>query len=99
MASFHAVLRLIVIMLSVADLLVAISHIWGVTQNIDRFMKETTSNSSYADTQCTTQAVFAVFGSLSSSMWTLALVSCALVTYCLEGTVLLKIRHENNNLA
>ena len=81
----HTVVRLIVIMLSVADFLVAVSHIWGATQNIQLFMKETTINSSYADTQCTAQAVFAVFGALSSSMWTLALVSCVFVMYCTKG--------------
>ena len=72
-------------MLSVADILVAISHMWGATQNINKFILETTTNSSYSDTQCTAQAVFAVFGSLSSSMWTLALVSCVFVMYCMQG--------------
>ena len=71
-------------MLSVSDLIVAISHLWGVSQDFDKLLDIHYPNDT-ADIQCTTQAVLAVFGTLASFMWTLALVSFVFFTYCMKG--------------
>ena len=64
-------------MLSVADLLVAISHLWGIAQNIEKFLPVyypvNATNVATTDTQCTTQAAVAVFGTIASFLWTLTL--------------------------
>lgn len=79
-------------MLSIADLLVAISHIWGATQSLEKFTEASHpngSNFSSTDIQCTAQAVLAVVGTLSSFMWTLALVSYVLTVTSLPGLTLI----------
>lgn len=78
-------------MLSVADLLVSVSHIWGATQDLENFMEAYHSNGSdfsSTDIQCTAQAVLAVIGTLASFLWTLALVSYVLIVTSMPGMVL-----------
>lgn len=75
-------------MLSVADLMVAVSHLWGATQNLEKFLEVYYPNGtevSSTDIQCTTQAVLSVFGTLASFLWTLALVSYVFIVYCMQG--------------
>lgn len=84
----YAAIRNIVVMLSVADMILAVSHIWGTSQNFEKFIEAyhpIGTNISSTDTQCTAQAVLAVFGTLSSFLWTLALVSFVFVMYLTEG--------------
>ena len=77
--SYHFIL----INLSVADIIVAISHLWGLSTNLDdRFRpseNETDASNASNDTlgifagtddSCTTQAAFTVLSTLSSFFWT-----------------------------
>lgn len=85
---FIIVVRHIVVMLSIADLLVSISHIWGATQPLEKFLEAYNpngSNFSSSDIQCTAQAVLAVVGTLSSFLWTLALVSYVCIVSSMQG--------------
>lgn len=88
------VVRHIVVMLSIADLLVAISHLWGATQKLENFMEayhsKNASDSEFSttDIQCTAQAVLAVVGTLASFLWTLAIVSYVLIVTSMPGIAL-----------
>jgi hypothetical protein len=85
------VVRHIVVMLSIADLLVAISHIWGATQTLEKFMEAYHPNGSEfsnTDIQCTAQAVLSIMGTLASFLWTLAIVSYVLIVTSMPGIVL-----------
>ena len=76
------------VMLSIADLLLAISHIWGATQTLEKFMEAYHPNGSdfsNTDIQCTAQAILAVMGTLSSFLWTLAIVSYVLIVTTMPG--------------
>ena len=84
--------RHIVVMLSIADLMVAVSHIWGASQPLEKFLEAYHPNGtiiSSTDIQCTTQAVLAVMGTLASFLWTLALVSYVLIVSCMQGRIIL----------
>ena len=79
-------------MLSIADLLVAVSHIWGATQPLENFLEAyhpNGTNFSSTDIQCTAQAVLAVVGTLASFLWTLALVSYVLIVTSMPGIAIL----------
>ena len=65
--------RVILVCISAADIIVAISHIWGVTNNY-----ENVRHTSFAYNQglninqtaeCGAQAVLAIFGAISSFLW------------------------------
>ena len=90
MLLLHVVVRHIVVMLSIADLLVATSHIWGATQSLENFMEAYHPNDtdvSTTDIQCTVQAVLAVIGTLASFLWTLALVSYVFIVSSMQGII------------
>ena len=76
-------------MLSVADALVAISHIWGITQNVEKFLKiyhpVNDTDIQSTDVECTTQAALAVYSTLASFLWTLALAFYIFSINCMEG--------------
>ena len=80
--------RHIVVMLSIGDLLLAVSHIWGISQNVEKFLEvyhPNQSDISATDVQCTTQAVVAVFGTMASFLWTLSLAFFVCSTNCIPG--------------
>ena len=67
--------RLILVCISAADILVAISHIWGVTNNYANLQHTSIAykwhgvNISAESTECGAQAVLAIFGAISSLLW------------------------------
>ena len=85
----HTAIRHMIVMLSVADLLVAISHLWGIKQNIEKFLpvyySRNVTNVATTDTQCTTQAAIAVFGTIASFFWTFALTFHVFIVNTMSG--------------
>lgn len=81
-----------VICICISDILVSISHIWGVAQHLEtKFIgayvnqNSTTANITLrggTDTACTAQAVVNVFGTFASFMWTLALAGFLFSSEC-----------------
>ena len=67
--------RLILLCICTADLLVAISHIWGVSNNYVNLQHTSIAyrfhraNISAESTECGAQAVLAIFGAISSFLW------------------------------
>lgn len=84
----------LLIYISLADIIVAISHIWGVYNYYyelepDARRTNTPAPSSSASawlTECGAQATLAIFGTISSFLWTLTLAFMALVEINREGT-------------
>ena len=75
-------------MLSIADAIVAISHIWGVTQHVEKFLDVYYPNGTEiqsTDIQCTAQAALAVFGTMASFLWTLVLAFYIFIVNCIPG--------------
>ena len=67
--------RQLLVNLSIADLIVAVSHLAGILSNYDRFRKDpcnTRVSSSSGDVWCSTQGGITMFSSLASFLWTLA---------------------------
>ena len=76
--------RLILVCISAADILVAISHIWGVTNNYVNLQHTSIAythgaNISAESTECGAQAVLAIFGAISSFLWSDLLAFMAVV--------------------
>ena len=76
--------RLILVCISAADILVAISHIWGVTNNYVNLQHTSIAythgaNISAESTECGAQAVLAIFGAISSFLWSDLLALMAVV--------------------
>lgn len=76
--------RLILVCISAADILVAISHIWGVTNNYVNLQHTSIAytygtNISAENTECGAQAVLAIFGAISSFLWSDLLALMAVV--------------------
>ena len=76
--------RLILVCISAADILVAISHIWGVTNNYANLQHTSIAythggNISAESTECGAQAVLAIFGAISSFLWSDLLALMAVV--------------------
>lgn len=66
--------RLILVCISAADIIVAVSHIWGVSNNYVNLQHTSLAyihgtNISAESTECGAQAVLAIFGALSSFLW------------------------------
>ena len=59
-------LNVILIHLSMADIVAAFSHLWGLCSNLDRFSNSTEGSQ---DSNCVTQAAFTVFSTISSFLW------------------------------
>ena len=73
-------------MLSIADIIVSISHIWGVSQSLERYLESYLAPGEKPpvdDVQCIVQAVLAVYGTLASFMWSWILVffMCCITTF------------------
>ena len=71
--------HIILINISVADIIVALSHLWGLCSNLEKeFHNPTVENSSTISAgyniSCTTQAGFTVISTLASFFWTDILV-------------------------
>ena len=71
--------RQMLVNLSVADIMIAASHFVGLVARVERFIpyysNDTQNNTTVptADTPCSTQAAFTMYGSISSFLWTMAL--------------------------
>ena len=68
--------RGILVCVSVADILVAWGHFWGITTDLERFLDvyyPGNNSAIYVDQPCSVQAVITVFGTISSFMWTVVL--------------------------
>ena len=59
-------LNVILIHLSMADIVAAFSHLWGLCSNLERFSNSTEGSQ---DANCVTQAAFTVFSTISSFLW------------------------------
>ena len=82
------------LMLSVADALVAISHIWGISQSVEKFLEVYHSNGTEVpstDIQCTAQAALAIFGTVAAFLWTLILAIYIFSINFMEGKFHLNI--------
>ena len=77
--------RLVLVCISAADILLAISHIWGVSNNYANLKHtsiaytETSANLTAASMGCGAQVFLATFGAISSFLWTdvLALIAAS----------------------
>ena len=74
-------LRQIIVFLSIADILVAWGHLWGVSTPLKRFLPASHYNSSppTSDQQCSVQAVLTIYGTVASFMWTVILTMLVFV--------------------
>lgn len=66
----------ILVCVSIADILVAWGHFWGITTDLERFLDvyyPGNITAIYVDQPCSVQAVFTIFGTISSFMWTVVL--------------------------
>lgn len=66
------------IRISIADIIVALAHLWGLLQNLEgKFLPQyqVTNNTVYVgtDAQCTLQGALNIFATISSFLWTVAL--------------------------
>ena len=64
--------NVILIHLSVADIIVAFSHLWGLCSNPEIRFVNTSSERNFSsgqDANCITQAAFTVFSTISSFLW------------------------------
>lgn len=66
--------RVILVCISAANIIAAVSHIWGVTNNYAHLQQTSLAylrgiNVSAESTECGAQAVVAIFGTLSSFLW------------------------------
>ena len=83
-SAVHHPARLILVCISAADILVAMSHIWGVTNNYVNLQHTSIAythgeNISSESTECGAQAVLAIFGAISSFLWSDLLAFMAVV--------------------
>lgn len=71
--------RFILVNLSIADILVAASHLWGVADGYEKYYDEKNRNAhntgpnGSTDNECDAQGAVAVYGTLSSFLWTITL--------------------------
>ena len=80
--------RIILVNLSIADIILAGSHLWGVSANYQNyFLKNDNAHSSgpngSTDTMCDVQGAIAVYGTIASFLWTIIL------SFFVVGTLLL----------
>ena len=66
--------RVILVCISAANIIAAVSHIWGVTNNYAHLQQTSLAylrgiNVSAESTECGAQAVVAIFGTLASFLW------------------------------
>jgi len=68
--------RLILVNLSIADIIVASSHLWGIAMGYHVLMHQAhgdTLNSSETNTLCDVQGAISVFSTIASFLWTIIL--------------------------
>ena len=71
----------VLVCVSIADILVAWGHLWGISTDLERFMYYPGNTTAIrADQQCSVQAVLAIYGTITSFMWTVLLAVLVLVT-------------------
>ena len=80
--------RLIIVNLSIADILLAASHLWGVLAGYQQFFNKNdnahnSGPNGSTDTMCDVQGALAVYGTISSFLWTIIL------SFFVVGTLLL----------
>ena len=66
--------RLILVCISAANIITAVSHIWGVTNNYSRLKSKSLeqlhgTNVSAESTECGAQAAIAIYGTIASFLW------------------------------
>lgn len=69
-------LRQILVFLSIADILVAWGHLWGVSTDLERFLdvySHYNTSAPTSDQQCSVQAAISIYGTVASFMWTVIL--------------------------
>ena len=75
-------LRQIIVFLSIADILVAWGHLWGVSTPLKRFLdgySHYNTSAPTTDQQCSVQAVLTIYGTVASFMWTVILTMLVFV--------------------
>ena len=82
----------VLVCVSIADILVAWGHLWGVSTDVERPLLDVyypgNNTAIRADRQCSVQAVLAIYGTITSFMWTVLLAVLVLVTMkCERETV------------
>lgn len=80
--------RLIIVNLSIADILLATSHLWGVADNYERYFHRNqrahdNGPDGSTDAECDAQGALAVYGTLASFLWTITL------SFFVVGTLIL----------
>ena len=81
--------RLILVNLSIADILLAGSHLWGVAAGYEHYFRTKNDNAlnsgpnGSTDVMCDVQGALAVYGTISSFLWTIIL------SFFVVGTLLL----------
>lgn len=74
--SIRNTLRYVLVCVSAADILVASSHLWGITTPLERFLDvyyPLNTSAIYVDEECAVQAAIAIYGTLASFGWTVVL--------------------------
>lgn len=77
--------RLILVNLSIADIIVAASHLWGAAGNYETYFHhnqraDVTGPNGSTDAECDVQGAFAVYGTIASFLWTITLSFFAVAT-------------------
>ena len=73
----------VLVCVSIADILVAWGHLWGISTDLERFLdvyNPGNTTAVRADQQCPVQAVLAIYGTITSFLWTVLLAVLVLVT-------------------
>ena len=87
--------RQLLVNLSIADIIVTLSHLIGLFVNFERFIPHynpETWNSSTIDPVCISQAAFTLFGSISSFLWSMAIaLYLIMLTTCKRPNLMKKI--------
>ncbi len=85
--------RQVLVQLSIADIIIAASHMFGVLYNLPKYVPGCgpVENEGQSDLSCEIQAGFSIFGVLAAYFWTLALAIYLLVIIVFERKVIGKI--------
>jgi len=83
--------RQLLVQLSIADIIVSISHMFGVLYNLPRYVQEgcnPADNEGRSDLPCEIQAAFTMFGVIATFLWTLSVAVYLLVIIVFERRVI-----------
>lgn len=87
--------RQLLVNLSIADIIITLSHFIGLFTNFERFIEHYNPeawNTSTIDPVCISQAAFTLFGSISSFLWSMAIaLYLVMLTTCKKPKVMKKI--------